>query len=346
MITDLRVSRDELEKMNRELDMKVKERTLQLEKQNLAVKEAQEALLRTTRLASAGEIAGRAAHEVLNPLTSLLTRMGLIEKRVKRDVKENLGLLDEINKAWEEDYKQGGFDLLVQNWKKASSVNASQNLLQEDLENIADVSGKMRNTLQVLVEDSQFIQSEGQRINRIIHGMRKLSNTHSDLKPEKVHSLIDECTKIMGDLFDAEDCRIEKHFHSKCDLVRVDRDEFIQAITNMMRNSLQAIQVVKASGIARANKPLLKIQTRSESDQILIEIEDNGVGIAAEIQHQLFDSNFTTKSKDEGTGIGLGIARRFVRGQGGDIEFVSSDPLKATVFRIRLPVLKPQEVAA
>ena len=75
MIDDLKKSRDQLEEINRDLEQKVKDRTAKLEEQNRAVKQAQEALLRTTRLASVGEIAGRAAHEILNPLTSIMTRI-------------------------------------------------------------------------------------------------------------------------------------------------------------------------------------------------------------------------------------------------------------------------------
>ena len=84
MIVDLKESREQLEQINLELEDKVKESTHQLEKQNQAVKEAQEALLRTTRLAAVGEIAGRAAHEVLNPLTSILSRVQRVKDKLSK----------------------------------------------------------------------------------------------------------------------------------------------------------------------------------------------------------------------------------------------------------------------
>jgi signal transduction histidine kinase len=69
------------------------------------------------------------------------------------------------------------------------------------------------------------------------------------------------------------------------------------------------------------------------------------VGIADEYQPQLFENSFTTKSPDQGTGLGLGISRRFIRASGGDIEFVSSKPFAQTIFRIQLPIYEQKQGA-
>ena len=58
----------------------------------------------------------------------------------------------------------------------------------------------------------------------------------------------------------------------------------------------------------------------------------------------LFEKQFTTKSSDEGTGLGLGISRRFIRAHGGDIEFVSSVPFVATTFKITLPAIQANDL--
>lgn len=337
MIFDLKQSRDELETINRELDLKVKERTRQLEEQNHAVKEAQEALLRTTRLASAGEIAGRAAHEVLNPLTSLLTRVGVIEKRVKSTMNENLKLFDEIRGAWEKDYATGGFAALTESWDKPSSIAQGKNLFQEDMENLAHVSESFSKDMTTFVQDTAFIQNEGARINRIINGMRKLSVTQSDWKILSVHQMLKECSNIMADLFEQENFKLIHEFNAKQDVVRADHDEFIQAVTNLMRNSLQALRAVQGRG-ERASESYLKFRTYEKDNQLYVEMEDNGVGISQEHQERLFKGQFTTKNPDEGTGLGLGISRRFIRAHGGEIEFIGSTPLKSTVFCLRLPL--------
>ncbi len=334
MIVDLKDSRDALEKMNRELDQKVKERTAQLEIQNQKVKEAQEALLRTTRLASVGEIAGQATHELLNPLTILLTRVGLMQKRVSKEGRDALVLLDEMRVAWKREYEEGGFASLVQSWQVPSKVFEKRNLFQEDVENLGHVSKEWKCHSENLEKDIQFIKMEGERIGKIVHGMRRLGSFKSDAKPYSMHAILDDCCQIMADLFDQKQFIIDKQLHAAQDECLVDRDEVIQAVTNLMRNSLQALADVKEA----RHKLRMTLRTRSEAEQILIDIEDNGAGVQPDDQVKLFQGSFTTKPREEGTGLGLGISRRFIREFGGDIEFISSLPMEKTVFRIVLPL--------
>src|SRR5690606_22813461 len=131
-IQELKTSQEQLEEINRDLEKKVKDRTAKLEEQNLAVKNAQEALLRTTRLASAGEIAGRAAHEILNPLTSMMARVRKVREKIDQSLKENANFLKELQKSWEQEFDQGSFDKLIETWSKPSEVLEGHTIWQED----------------------------------------------------------------------------------------------------------------------------------------------------------------------------------------------------------------------
>ncbi len=347
MISDLKQSRDELQEINRDLDQKVKERTLQLEEQNHKVKEAQEALIRTTRLASAGEIAGRAAHEVLNPLTSLLTRVSSMERKIKSEMTPQLEILSDISQAWERDFLEGGFEKVVESWKTPSQLNSDWNLWKEDLENLSGLKSGLQGQLTHLQSDTQFLLKEGARINKIINGMRKLSVLKSDKRNHSAHEILKDCCHIMADLFQQRQYTVIQEFAATEDRIQVDRDELVQAVTNMLRNSLQALQDAEQE---TRKKGQLRLRTSISNDQtspiFQIEIEDSGSGVSAENQVKLFQAQFTTKSPDEGTGLGLGISRRFVRGCGGDIEFVSSLPFQKTIFRIQIPLAKPADQGA
>ncbi len=333
MIRELKQSRDELQEINRALDQKVKERTRQLEIQNQAVKEAQEALLKTTRLASAGEIAGRAAHEVLNPLTGILTRLSSIEKKAQSQFVPQLSLLKDIFTSWKSDHSAGGFPTLVEAWKQPSTVDHKMTLWQEDMQNLDSVQQGLAGLLKNMEDDTQFLLQESRRINKIISGMRKLSSLNSDIKTYSVSKLLVDCKNIMADLSNAQSVELYEEFSVEADNVDIDRDEFIQAVTNLMRNSLQAM---KTSG--SNHKFFLKIRTTEQNGSILVDLCDNGVGVPEEFQKMLFEKQFTTKSADEGTGLGLGISRRFMRAHGGDIEFIKSTPFTETIFRIVLPL--------
>lgn len=336
MINDLKQSRDELQEINRELDKKVKERTVQLEIQNLAVKEAQEALLKTTRLASAGETAGRAAHEVLNPLTGIITRLTVIEKKIQSQIEPQVNLLKDISGSWKDDHNKGGFETLVKNWQQKSEVNPDWNLWQEDLNNLDFIKENFEALLVAIKNDTRFLLDESGRISKIIGSMRKLSSLKSDVRTYSVKSLLINCRNIMADLFTEENIRITETYGVEADEVDLDRDEFIQAITNLMRNSLHAM--LKSPNNCPPNHTFaLSIATGYEDGRIYIELKDNGTGIQQNYQKMLFEKQFTTKSSDEGTGLGLGISRRFIRAHGGDIVFVSSVPFEETVFKIYLP---------
>lgn len=342
MIQDLRSSRDQLETMNRELDQKVKDRTAQLEEQNRKVKEIQETLIRTTKLASVGEIAGRTAHEVLNPLTILLTRLGLMQKRVANTQTESLDLLDEIRDGWKQDYA-GGFDQLIQKWKVPSDLQPDKSLFEEDLENVEKVAQELRDQSQNFSRDISFVRDQGERIGKIVNEMRTLGQVKTELQVQSVHALLNDCCQIMADLFEQKEIGIVQAFEAKADVCKVDRDELIQAFTNLMRNSWQALDASKLS--QRSSTPCMTVRTRNQDGRLIVEIEDNGVGIADEYQPQLFENSFTTKSPDQGTGLGLGISRRFIRASGGDIEFVSSKPFAQTIFRIQLPIYEQKQGA-
>ena len=337
MIKELKQSRDELQKINRELDKKVKARTLQLEMQNIAVKEAQEALLKTTRLASAGEIAGRAAHEVLNPLTGILTRLNSIEKKVRSQFEPQLNLMKDIFISWQNDHSKGGFESLNQAWQQRSQIDPEWDLWHEDMHNLNGVEKSFEKLLATISDDTKFLLHESQRINKIVSGMRKLSSLNSDIKTYSVKKLLVECRNIMADLFNQEEINILEYYTSDPDEVNVDRDEFIQAVTNLMRNSLQSMKDKSSHNTKENHKRCLTLTTYLKEQKIHIEITDNGSGISETHQKMLFEKQFTTKPADEGTGLGLGISRRFIRAQGGDIEFVSSIPFSQTTFKIILP---------
>ena len=77
----------------------------------------------------------------------------------------------------------------------------------------------------------------------------------------------------------------------------------------------------------------------------MLEVQDTGTGIPAEVQERLFDPFFTTKPT--GTGLGLSIAMRILEKHGGALQF-QSEPGLGTTFAVVLPqaVAEPVVLAA
>ena len=98
-----------------------------------------------------------------------------------------------------------------------------------------------------------------------------------------------------------------------------------QVWTNLVDNALDA---VPESG-------QVTVTATRELDRIVVRVIDNGPGIPAEISERIFDPFFTTKPVGQGTGLGLEIARRLVRRNGGDIT-VKSRPGR-TEFCVAVP---------
>ena len=338
MILDLKQSREQLEEVNRSLEAKVKERTQQLEKQNQAVKSAQEALLRTTRLASVGEIAGRAAHEVLNPLTSILSRIQNVKQRLETNQNREIQLLHEITESWREDYSKGGFEELVKNWKQPSSINQEESLWEEDMENLRKLEAQFQLEWKDLISDSEFLIRESERISRIVQSMRNLSIVKSEKRVHKLSPLLDETVNIMADLASKEDITMVVSQPDPNIQVALDKDEFLQSMTNLIRNAIQAVVERKAQRSDPDYRGLIQIHVRQNFDKSTeLLIEDNGIGIEPGNEARLFESQFTTKKREQGTGLGLNISRRFMRAHGGDIALESSTPGEGTVFLVTLP---------
>ena len=339
MINDLRVSRKELIEINRDLEKKVKQRTKQLEEQNHAVKQAQEALLRTTRLAAVGEIAGQAAHEVLNPLTSIVSRVQRVQDRLKNQIEGELQLMGDITSSWESDYQTGGFDKLVEVWKSPSEIHPGQSLWDEDLGNIRTVKNKLHSVMDHFVSDTEFLLKESYRIDRIVQNMRSLNAVKGEKQQTSLNQVILECRNIMADLADQMDIPLNADLIANQDLVLIDVDEFVQALTNMIRNSLQAVKQKRAQQTTNveASRDFIRLRSVEEGDHVVVYVEDTGVGISKENQAKLFETQFSTKPVEEGTGLGLSISRRFIREFGGDIILHHTSPEKGTVFKIVLP---------
>jgi len=106
--------------------------------------------------------------------------------------------------------------------------------------------------------------------------------------------------------------------------------ELNQIWTNLMANAIEAMQ----------GKGELRVRTARDFDRVLVEIRDNGPGIAPDVLPHIFEPFFTTKGVGEGTGLGLDTASRIVRNHHGEIR-VSSQP-GDTRFQVYLPIAQPR----
>ncbi|KUE81059.1 ATP-binding protein [Aeromonas schubertii] len=104
--------------------------------------------------------------------------------------------------------------------------------------------------------------------------------------------------------------------------VEADPVQLEQVLVNLLHNALQATE--------QSHPPRIWLRARAEGGEVVIEVEDNGPGLAA-AGPRLFEPFFTTKA--QGLGLGLALSRRLVEGFGGRLE---AQPARGALFRITL----------
>jgi nitrogen fixation/metabolism regulation signal transduction histidine kinase len=121
--------------------------------------------------------------------------------------------------------------------------------------------------------------------------------------------------------------------------VLLDREMMHRVLLNIVGNAVQAIREVGgATGVTRAaglRKGRVLITAAALRDHLVINVDDNGPGIAPELHGTLFDPYVTTRR--DGTGLGLSIVKKIIMDHGGTID-AGPSPLGGARFNILLPV--------
>ncbi len=110
--------------------------------------------------------------------------------------------------------------------------------------------------------------------------------------------------------------------------VRGVRDHLAQVILNLVLNAIDAT--------GRGGR--IHLEARDDAGAVVLSVEDDGRGVAADDRARLFQPYFTTKPS--GTGLGLFVSRQIVEEMGGTLTF-RSEPGRGTTFLIRLPADRP-----
>jgi signal transduction histidine kinase len=118
---------------------------------------------------------------------------------------------------------------------------------------------------------------------------------------------------------------VERDYQKIPLLVNSFGSELNQVWTNLIDNAIDAM----------GGEGKLRVRTYRQDDSVVVEITDDGPGIAPEVQAHIFEPFFTTKGVGEGTGLGLDTVMRIVKKHRGDIQ-VSSKPGQ-TSFQVWLP---------
>ncbi len=184
-------------------------------------------------------------------------------------------------------------------------------LKEEERLRLAEKMASRLRHLEQLIEDMLLYSRQGKSSEELLSSQALLDELYQSVEAQ------------------LQAANIQFHSNNKAQNVylRANRQMLLSALTNLVMNAIQALQ---DQGCIEAEVSLL-------NKDICITIRDNGPGISKEIQQQVFDPFYTTRT--QGTGLGLAVVQAVARAHGGRIELVSEQG-RGSEFRVILPAVQ------
>ncbi len=172
------------------------------------------------------------------------------------------------------------------------------------------------------------VDEEMERLNKIVvdflFAVRPISFEFTALN---INELIQDLAQFLSSEFEQAGISIDLDLAKDIPQIQGDERFLRQMLINLLKNAKAAME---GGGIAR-------LATRFDDETIRITVEDTGTGIPDEVLNKIFEPYFTTKI--DGTGLGLTMVYKVVKGHGGDIT-VQSRPSLGTRFTVQLPIYR------
>ncbi|MBM4070517.1 MAG: PAS domain S-box protein [Planctomycetes bacterium] len=264
-------------------------------------------LIQNERLASIGLLSAGVAHEINNPLAFVANNLVVLERDTK-------GLMELLNHY-------------VSHWSILAGVNDEVAARAESLALEVDLEYVRENLPRLIKRTRDGVD----RVSRIVQSLRGLARTDAPKRQDThIPDLVENSLEMLRGRLRRSNIEVLQE-HDALPRAPCVSSQIGQVLLNLLVNAVQAVETVRPHG------GRIVVRTCRLTDEMLIEVEDNGCGIEPVHLPRLFDPFFTTKDVGEGTGLGLSISHNIVTGHGGRLE-VRSKPGEGSAFRMYLPL--------
>ena len=206
---------------------------------------------------------------------------------------------------------------------------SASSFIQTDIEMIQQQAEK-RQIDKALLEDLAYSLRELKKTKEIVKSILDLSRqTQTYLEDVDMNAVIDEALQVLHNQYKSMEVTIEKHYDPNLPRIQGNFSNLGQVLINVISNALQAMPEGRGT---------LSISTscHQDTESIIVECRDDGIGIPPETLKDIFKPFFTTKEVGKGTGLGLYISYEIIKKHGGEIR-VSSEVGQGTTVTITLP---------
>ncbi|MFK4766420.1 ATP-binding protein [Desulfobaculum sp. SPO524] len=263
----------------------------------------EEIMVQTEKMMSVGGLAAGMAHEINNPLGSILQGAQNLRRRFSPDIKANIQAAEAVGCPLE----------TMQSYLEARKILRIVDGIAQSGKRAADIVANM-------LEFSRPGKSEKTAISvtQLVEASLDLATKDYDLKKN----------------YDFLRITIVRDFAEGLPDIICSRTEIEQVLFNLLKNAAQAM----ADEDAPDKTPTVTIRTHKDPGGVAIEIEDNGPGLPPDIRRRIFEPFFTTKPTGIGTGLGLSVSYFIITQNHGGALSVDSSPGQWTRFTVVLPV--------
>jgi signal transduction histidine kinase len=292
------------------------EHATKLEKALHELKQTQAQLIQNEKMSSLGQLVAGVAHEINNPINFIYGNLSHAHEYAE-------DLLNLV-KLYQEYYPQPEAEI------QAEAEAIDLDFIQEDLP-------KLLNSMKMGAD----------RIRNIVLSLRNFSRVdEAEMKWVNIHEGLDNSLLILAHRLkpkrpEVPDIQVIKDY-GNLPKVQCYAGQLNQVFMNIMTNAIEAIdEYSKKRSLEDIKKRpgTIWICTQVlDTNQVIILIGDNGIGMTPDICNRLFDPFFTTKPVGQGTGLGMSISYQIVvvKHQG-ELQCISA-PDQGTAFLISIPI--------
>ena len=309
------------------LEEKVYARTRELETANIKLNEKQEEItLQNERIKEQNNDL-IASEEELRSLNEELSSKHDMLLEQKEELETTLNKLKETQSQLLHSEKMASLGILTAGI--AHELNNPLNFIQSGLYAIENYySNKPETQKKEIKPLLKSVETGIQRATNIIKNMNKFSHVSKDyIQICDIHEIIESCLVIINNEVKNK-IEVVKNYTEKKYTLEGNEGKLNQVFLNILINACQAIE---ESG-------RIIITTKIENKNIIVIIEDTGVGISKENINKVMVPFFTTKDPGKGTGLGMSISYTLIQEHNGSIDY-ESEPGEGTTVTVKLPVL-------
>ncbi|WP_020676473.1 sensor histidine kinase [Geopsychrobacter electrodiphilus] len=265
-----------------------------------------EMIMQTEKMVSVGGLAAGMAHEINNPLASIIQSAQIIKQRLSPEMPKNISCAENLGIPLE-------------------SINSYLN--ERQIPNMVTT-----------------ILDSGQRAGEIVKSMLNFTQGNDPSKSaQKITELLEQAIEHAKKDYNLkkhhhfQQITIIRDYAEELPVIFCNAGQIEQVFFNLLQNSAQALSTRAPDEVP----PQIRLRVGQEEQMLVISLSDNGPGISSDIQKRIFEPFFTTKDIGMGTGLGLSVTYFIVTEIHGGQLRVDSEPNKGCSFTIHLPLGQP-----